>query len=110
MRRESHRRRGLSRASSGGWGHRAVYVSAAIATAALVTGFALAGFYFGTFDHVFAHSSAQGSSNAPYGVVYLGEYATYAGLIPGLNFTNVTFNRMPEPVLATTSPRMDRTS
>ena len=95
MRRESHRRRGLSRASSGGWGHRAVYVSAAIATAALVTGFALAGFYFGTFDHVFAHSSAQGSSNAPYGVVYLGEYATYAGLIPGLNFTNVTFNGMP---------------
>ncbi len=88
MRRESHRRRGLSRASSGGWGHRAVYVGAAIATAALVTGFALAGYYFGTFSHVFDQSSASGNSNAPYGVVYLGEYATYASLISNFNFTN----------------------
>ncbi len=90
MRRESHRRRGLSRASSGGLGHRAVYFGAAIATAALVVGFALAGFYFGTFAHVFNSSSASGNSGAPYGVEYLGEYATYAGLVPGLNFTNLT--------------------
>jgi hypothetical protein len=51
-------------------------------------GFAVAGFYFGTFSHVFNHSTASGTSNAPYGVVYLGEYATYAGLLPNANFTN----------------------
>src|SRR5579864_9046931 len=90
MRRESNRRRGLARASSSGWGHRAVYVGAAIATAALVTGFALAGFYFGTFSHVFNSSSANGNSNAPYGVEYLSEYATYAGLVSNFNFTNGT--------------------
>jgi hypothetical protein len=90
MRRESHRRRGLSRASSGGLGHRAIYFGAGVATAALVVGFALAGFYFGTFAHVFNSSSASGNSGSPYGVLYLGEYATYAGLVPGLNFTNLT--------------------
>ncbi len=90
MRRESHRRRGVYRASSGGWGHRAVYVGAAVATASRLMGFALAGFYFGTFSHVFNHSGAIGNQNAPYGVYYLGEYATYAGLLPNLNFTNTT--------------------
>jgi hypothetical protein len=90
MRRESHRRRGWSRASAGGWGHRAVYVGAAVATASLLTGFAVAGFYFGTFSHVFASSGAQGSAPAPYGVYYLSEYASFASAIPYLNLTNST--------------------
>ncbi len=88
MRRESHRRRGWNRASAGGWGHRAVYVGAAVATASLLTGFAVAGFYFGTFSHVFPSNAAQGSSPAPYGVYYLSEYATFASSIPYLNLTN----------------------
>lgn len=58
-----------------------------MATASLLAGFALAGFYFGTFSHVFNHSSATGVNNAPYGVYFLGEYSTYAGLLPNANFT-----------------------
>ncbi len=90
MRRESHRRRGVYRASAGGWGHRAVYVGAALATASLLAGFGLAGYYFGTFSHVYPHSTATGANNAPYGVYYLSEYATYAGFIPNLNFSNAS--------------------
>ena len=90
MRRESHRRRGIRRARAGGWGHRAVYAGAIVATASLLAGFGVAGFYFGTFSHVFPQSSASGSETAPYGVYYLSEGATYAGLLPNANFTNAT--------------------
>jgi hypothetical protein len=91
MRGESHRYRGVRRPSRGaGWGHRAVYVGAALATAALVTGFALAGYYFGSFSHVFNKATANGNENAPYGVQFLTEYATYASLISNFNFTNGT--------------------
>ena len=47
MRRENHRRRGLSRASSGGWGHRAVYLGAIVASAAMVAGFGSALLIYG---------------------------------------------------------------
>lgn len=91
MRRESHQYRGIRRPTRGaGWGHRAVYVGAAIATAALVTGFGLAGFYFGAFSHVWNQSSANGNENAAYGVVFLSEGATYAALVSNLNWTNGT--------------------
>lgn len=90
MRRESHRRRGIRRARAGGWGHRAVYAGAIVATASLLAGFGVAGFYFGTFSHVFPQSSAQGSETAPYGVYYLSEGALFASAIPNLNFTNTT--------------------
>lgn len=90
MRRESHRRRGVRRARSGGWGHRAVYAGAIVATASLLAGFGVAGFYFGTFSHVFPQSSASGSETAPYGVYYLSEGATYAGMLPNANYTNAS--------------------
>jgi len=47
MRRESHRRRGLNRASSGGFGHRAVYVGAVVAAAAMIAGFGAAVVIYG---------------------------------------------------------------
>jgi len=90
MRRESHRQRGIRRARAGGWGHRAIYAGAILATASLLAGFGVAGFYFGTFSHVFPQSSATGSENAPYGVYYLSEGATYAGFLPNLNFSNAS--------------------
>ncbi len=90
MRREGHRRRGVRRARSGGWGHRAVYAGAVIATASLLAGFGVAGFYFGTFSHIFPQSGAQGHNSAPYGVYYLSAGAEYAALIPLLNWTNTT--------------------
>jgi hypothetical protein len=97
MGRESHRYRGVRRRSTGGWGHRAIYVAAAVATASLVSGFALAGYWFGTFSHVFPQATAQGLESAPYHVVFLGMGATYAGLLDYLNFTNVTWNSTTGP-------------
>lgn len=90
MRRDSHRRRGVRRARSGGFGHRAVYAGAIVAVASLLAGFGVAGFYFGTFSHIFPQSSASGSQNAPYGVYYLSAGATYAGLLPNVNWTNAS--------------------
>lgn len=96
MRRESHQYRGIRRPTRGaGWGHRAVYVGAAIATAALVTGFGLAGFYFGSFSHVWNQSSAQGNENAAYGVVFLTEGATYASLVTYLNLGAAPCSTLP---------------
>jgi hypothetical protein len=89
MRREGHRYRGVRRSSRGaGWGHRAVYVAAAIAAASLVAGFGLAGYWFGTFSHTYNQATASGFETAPYGVKFLSAGATYAGLIPNLNFTS----------------------
>ncbi len=88
MRRESHRYRGVRRSSRGaGWGHRAVYVASAIAAASLITGFGLAGYWFGTFSHTFSQASVSGFETAPYGVVFLTAGAQYASMIPNLNFT-----------------------
>jgi hypothetical protein len=92
MGRESHRYRGVRRRSAAGWGHRAIYVAAAVATASLVSGFALAGYWFGTFSHVFPQATAQGLETAPYHVEFLGMGATYAGLLDYLNFTGVSWN------------------
>ncbi len=90
MRRESHRQRGIRRARAGGWGHRAIYAGAIVATASLLAGFGVAGFYFGTFSHIWNQSTASGSENAPYGVYYLSEGAMYAAYLPNANFTNAT--------------------
>jgi hypothetical protein len=90
MRRESHRRRGIRRARAGGWGHRAVYAGAIVATASLLAGFGVAGFYFGTFSHVFPQSSASGSAPPPYGVYYLSEGALFAADLPNANFSNAS--------------------
>lgn len=88
MRRESHRYRGVRRRSAAGWGHRAVYVAAAVATASLVSGFALAGYWFGTFSHVFAQATSQGLETAPYHVEFVGMGATNAILLGFMNFNN----------------------
>jgi len=96
MRRESHRYRGVRRSSRGaGWGHRAVYVASAIAAASLVAGFGLAGYWFGTFSHVYNQSTATGFESAPYGVKFLSAGVTSAGLVSWFNwnqsFNNTTF-------------------
>ncbi len=90
MRRDSHRRRGVRRARAGGWGHRAVYAGAIVATASLLAGFGVAGFYFGTFSHVFPQRIATNVPESPYGVVFLSSGAMFAGFLPNANFTNAT--------------------
>jgi len=103
MGRESHRYRGVRRRSAAGWGHRAIYVAAAVATASLVSGFALAGYWFGTFSHVFPQATAQGLETAPYNVEFLGMGATYAGLLNYLNFTGVSWNSSSGPCMNVTA-------
>jgi len=101
MRRESHRYRGVRRASRGaGWGHRAVYVASAIAAASLVTGFGLAGYWFGTFSHTWSQATATGFESAPYGVKFLSAGATSAGFVMNINYTNVTWNSTSGPCSA----------
>lgn len=91
MRRESHRYRGVRRSSRGaGWGHRAVYVASAIAAASLVTGFGLAGYWFGTFSHTYSQATATGFESAPYGVYFLSAGATSAAFVDNINYTNIT--------------------
>ncbi len=70
MRRESHRRRGMYRASSGAWGHRAVYIGAVVATAAVIAGFGAALVVYGPLGASYRQSSATTSPAAPTGVVY----------------------------------------
>jgi hypothetical protein len=88
MGRESHRYRGVRRRSAAGWGHRAIYVAAAVATASLVSGFALAGYWFGTFSHVFPQATAQGLEIPPYNVAFVGMGAGNAIDLGFFNFTN----------------------
>jgi len=60
MRRESHRRRGVYRASTGGWGHRAVYIGAVVAAAAVIAGFGGAVIVYGSLGlspHQIGHST-----------------------------------------------------
>jgi hypothetical protein len=88
MRRESHRRRGLYRASSGAWGHRAVYVGAVVATAAVIAGFGAALVVYGPAGQSYRQSSATTSPAAPTGVVYGQAQEAFAS---GLNLTNASY-------------------
>lgn len=98
MRRESHRYRGVRRSSRGaGWGHRAVYVASAIAAASLVAGFGLAGYWFGTFSHVYSQATATGFESAPYEVKFLSAAVTSAAYLPDVNYTGVTWNSTTGP-------------
>ena len=95
MRRENHRRRGVYRTSSGGWGHRAVYVGAVVATAALIAGFGAALLAYGPLGtpiHTLAGSSAN---TPPQGVVFGTAILTTAADLVLTNATgpgNVTWN------------------
>ncbi len=87
MRRESHRRRGLSRASSGGWGHRAVYVGAVIAAAALVAGFGVAVLVYGPIGTPFHQLSGSTLGSPPRGV----EFGSASEVLAtDLNLSNLT--------------------
>jgi len=70
MRRESHRRRGLYRASSGGFGHRAVYVGAVVAAAALIAGFGAALVVYGPLGLPAHQLSGTTNPIAPSGVAF----------------------------------------
>jgi hypothetical protein len=70
MRRESHRRRGVSRASSGGWGHRAVYVGAVVATAAVIAGFGAAVLIYGPIGAPYRQLSGSTLGAPPTGVSF----------------------------------------
>ncbi len=87
MRRENHRRRGMSRASSGGWGHRAVYVGAAVATAALLAGFGAAVLIYGPLGSPSRTLAGSTLNVAPTGVTFGNASITYAS---GLNLINAT--------------------
>jgi hypothetical protein len=68
MRRENHRRRGVYRASAGGFGHRAVYVGAAVATAALLAGFGAAILVYGPLGQPYRQIAGSTLPVAPNGV------------------------------------------
>lgn len=65
-----------------------MYIGAAVATASLLTGFGLAGYWFGTFSHIFNQTTASGLESTPYGVHILQAGAAAASEISYLNFTN----------------------
>jgi hypothetical protein len=106
MRRESHRRRGLYRASSGGFGHRAVYVGAVVAAAAMIAGFGVALVVYGPLGLTAHQISGTTNPIAPPGVYFGNAQQVLAsqldlnnatGLapygVPGWNWTsNVTGN------------------
>ena len=70
MRRESHRQRAWNRASSGGFGHRAVYVGAVVAAAALIAGFGAALVVYGPLGLPAHQISGTTNPIAPPGVVF----------------------------------------
>ncbi len=70
MRRESHRRRGMYRASSGAWGHRAVYIGAVVATAAVIAGFGAALVVYGPLGTSYRQTSGTTSPAPPTDVVF----------------------------------------
>jgi len=71
MRRESHRRKGVARKASRMAGHRAVYVAAVLATAAMVTGFSGALLLYGPIGRGVPSRTISGSSTGvpPTGVL-----------------------------------------
>jgi len=87
MRRENHRRRGVYRASAGGWGHRAVYVGAAVATAALLAGFGAAILVYGPLG-VPSHQIGGTTLNVPPAGVTFGNASL--AFAAGLNLVNST--------------------
>ena len=87
MRRESHRRRGVYRASSGGWGHRAVYIGAVVATAAVIAGFGAAVLVYGPIGTPYRQLSGSSLGAPPVGVSFgTGEELMASGL-PAYNST-----------------------
>ncbi len=100
MRRENHRRTGVYRKSSGGWGHRAVYVGAVVATAALIAGFGAALLAYGPLGTPVRSIAGTTAGLAPKGVVLGTASETFASQLnlnnasaPGAatwNWTNAT--------------------
>jgi len=88
MRRESHRRRGVFRASSGGWGHRAVYVGAIVASAALIAGFGAALLVYGPLGTPLRQLSGTTLPVPPTGVVFGNASVAFASQLAG----NATWN------------------
>jgi len=87
MRRESHRRRGVSRASSGGWGHRAVYIGAVIATASIIAGFGAAVLIYGPIGTPYRQLSGSGLGAPPVGVSLGSSEQVMASGLPAYNST-----------------------
>ena len=88
MRRESHRRRGVFRASSGGWGHRAVYIGAIVASAALVAGFGAALLVYGPLGTPLRQIGGSTLVVPPKGIVFGNESIELASQLAG----NVSWN------------------
>jgi len=89
MRRESHRRRGVYRASSGAWGHRAVYVGAVVATAAVIAGFGAALVVYGPIGTPARQLSGTTIGIPPKGVLFGNAEQVLA---TGLNLTGTLGN------------------
>jgi len=87
MRRESHRRRGVYRASTGGWGHRAVYVGAVVATAAIIAGFGAAVLVYGPIGTPFRQLSGSTLGSPPVGVSFGNAVEVLASGLPAYNAT-----------------------
>jgi len=87
MRRENHRRRGVSRASAGGFGHRAVYIGAAVATAALLAGFGAAILVYGPLGTPTHQIGGTTLNVPPAGVTFGNASLAFAA---GLNLLNAT--------------------
>lgn len=105
MRRESHRRRGLNRESSGGWGHRAVYLGAVVAVAAVFAGFGAAVVVYGPLGSPTHQLVGTTATSAPQGV-YFGNAQivtasslnlTNASGFPTWNWTNPATNQTTGP-------------
>jgi hypothetical protein len=92
MRRESHRRRGVFRASSGGWGHRAVYVGAIVASAALIAGFGAALLVYGPLGTPLRQLGGSTLNVPPSGIVFGNESIALASQLAGNASWNWTVN------------------
>ncbi len=88
MRRESHRRRGVSRASSGGWGHRAVYIGAVVATAAVIAGFGSAVLIYGPIGAPYRQLSGSQLGAPPTGVSFGSGVQVLASGLPAYNVSS----------------------
>jgi hypothetical protein len=105
MRRESHRRRGVYRASSGAWGHRAVYIGAVVATAAVIAGFGAALVVYGPIGTPTRQLSGTTIGIPPKGVEFgnaqqalaSGLTLTGANGFPQWNWTNATTGNFTGP-------------
>lgn len=87
MRREIHRRRGVYRRSSGGWGHRAVYIGALVASAAMVAGFGAALLVYGPLGSPSHQLIGSNLNTPPKGVTFGNASVVFAS---NLKLTNAT--------------------